>query len=132
MMADLYRFIEKLHRARIESIDSNPVFLRIPAYLTSEKARLTKPERFPDEDLWKDMVYHFVSFVVGETVDNDKDVAYLLSDYLKKYFGDSYKLLVDQLLEHKVIKLKKQAVIGVNAKGYVLFKKPKRFFGFFR
>jgi len=127
MMADLYRFIEKLHRARIESIDSNPVFLRIPAYLTSEKARLTKPERFPDEDLWKDMVYHFVSFVVGETVDNDKDVAYLLSDYLKKYFGDSYKLLVDQLLEHKVIKLKKQAVIGVNANGYVLFKKPKRF-----
>jgi hypothetical protein len=127
MMADLYRFIDKLHRAQIESIDSNPVFLRIPAYLTSEKARLTKPEGFLDEDLWKDMVYHFVSFVVGETVDNDKDVAYLLSNYLKKYFGDSYKLLVDQLLEHKVIKLKKQAVIGVNANGYVLFKKPKRF-----
>jgi hypothetical protein len=127
MMADLYRFIEKLHRARIESIDSNPVFLRIPAYLTSEKARLTKPEGFPDEDLWKDMVYHFVSFVVAETVDNDKGVAYLLSDYLKKSFGDYYKLLVDQLLKHKVIKLKKQAVIGVNAKGYVLFKKPKRF-----
>ena len=104
MMADLYRFIDKLHRAQIESIDSNPVFLRIPAYLTSEKARLTKPEVFLDEDLWKDMVYHFVSFVVGETVDNDKGVAYLLSGYLKKYFGDSYKLLVDQLIEHKVIK----------------------------
>jgi hypothetical protein len=115
-----YRFINNLHSKLIDRIEKDKVVLTIPENLTSGHVRSLMPSSFDDATMWKEMVYYMVSQIYKETVLDDKSVAYLHSDFLKKNFGNLYPKIINGLLDAKIITLKHNFKRGISPNGYKL------------
>lgn len=126
-MTQLYRFINKIHKLRLEKIQQSDIILHVPKDITEEQLTSLVPESYSDHQLFGDKAYILLSYIFNETIKSEKSSALLLSDYLKAELGDEYKLVLTQLEKGGFIQLTEKFIIGVRPNGYTLTKKYKKY-----
>jgi hypothetical protein len=125
-MAKIYRFINRLHKAKLEKIKDSNIILRIPKNITTEKIASLVPKSYKDQQLFIDKAIILLSYIFIATVEEKKKVAYLHSDFLKAELGDDYKLILKKLESAGMVICKKKYIIGVSSYGYTLGVKHKK------
>lgn len=126
-MADLYRFIDRVHKAKLKRIEQNDIILHVPKDITDEQIVELVPVGYKDQRLFVDKAYVVLSNIFIQTVEHDKAVASLHSDYLRAELGDDYKQVIVQLEKAKLVKLEERHINGVRPNGYTFTKKYKKF-----
>jgi hypothetical protein len=128
-MAAIDMHIKRVFLKRVKKIEESNVSLDMPDFITSEYVKEMIPEGWKHEpQRWKESVYTILHIMINKTHKNSsgknktKNV-HLSATYLKLLIGNQYKLVLDTLINNKVIKLKKKANIGVKSAGYQLVEK---------